>query len=175
MAEQKIPKSLSKAASRNTKIIKQYDATKSERIDRIMQNQQNKKKKSQKKKHKPDTPKKVYKPTDSCCITLEDKKERFLSNLSEKEKEHYCSVESFEKSVFLLEGVRIILRGPTYASVPRYPYRKRCSNGTKVCDFVERRIKRIIDSRYQIYVIADQLNPMELTIGDIRKYDEPNS
>lgn len=153
--KEKVPKSLAKAATANMKMIKRYKPTRKERIDHILENRR---------KNDP----KVDMPE-------EDKKAYALANVAVRQNDNYCSVESFERSVFLLEGIHIVLRAPTYATVRRYPFKKRCSKDTTVHDFVEKRIKRVIDSTYQVYVVSEKPNPLSLTVKEIRKYHTPNS
>lgn len=151
--KEKVPKSLAKAATANMKIIKRHTPSRKERIDHILE----KRRKS------------------TLEYSEEDKKNFVLANLADKKQNDYCTVESFERTVYLLEGIRIVLRAPTYATVRRYPFKKRCSNDTTVHDFVEKRIKRTINSTYQVYVVSEKLNPLDLAVKDIRKYPTSNS
>lgn len=153
--KEKVPKSLAKAAAANMKLIKRYKPTKKERIDRIIED------------HRKLDPRSDY--------TKEDVMNHIQVNMADKKRNEYCTVESFERSVFSLEGIRIVLRAPTYATVRRYPFRKRCSNDTNVHDFVEKRIKNTIDSTYQVYVVSDTKYSPDMPISKIRKYHSSNS
>ena len=165
MAQEKVPKSLAKAATRNMKTIKQYEPSKKHRIDRIIND-------SKTKKHKPPVKKKRKQIPEQ--IEIPDKKAHFLANYAERQSDLYCSVESFERTVYSLEGIRVILRAPTYAKVRRYTYKRRCSKDTSIRDFIEKRIKRNINSEYQIYISTDKEFSMDDPISSIRKYQKPN-
>jgi len=89
--KEKVPKSLAKAATANMKIIKRHTPSRKERIDHILE----KRRKS------------------TLEYSEEDKKNFVLANLADKKQNDYCTVESFERTVYLLEGIRIVLRAPT--------------------------------------------------------------
>ena len=167
MAQEKVPKSMAKAAARNTKVVKQYEPSKKARIDRIISES---KAKTTTKKRKPSKPKKKkqIKPE------IPDKKSYFLANYADKKDDMYCSVESFEKSVYLLEGIKVVLRAPTYAKVGRYNYKRKCSGDTSIKDFIDRRIMRSIDSTYQVYVVSDKEFSLSDSIETIRNYRNSN-
>lgn len=164
MAQEKVPKSLAKAATRNMKTIKQYEPSRKHRIDRIISD-------SKKKKIKPPVKKKKQTREQ---VELPEKKAHFLVNYADKQNDAYCSVESFEHLVYQLEGIRVVLRAPTYAKVGRYPYKRRCSKDTSIRDFIEKRIKRSINSTYQVYISTDQEFSLDDPISSIRKYHNPN-
>lgn len=166
MAQEKVPKSLAKAATRNMKTIKQYEPSRKHRIDRIINDSKNNKKKTK-------SPVKKRKPQPE-QIELPEKKAHFLANYADKQNDAYCSVESFERLVYQLEGIRIVLRAPTYAKVGRYPYKRRCSKDTSIRDFIENRIKRSINSTYQVYISTDKEFSLDDPISSIRKYHNPN-
>lgn len=150
-----IPKSLTKAATRNMKVIKSYKPSRKERIDRLIES---------KKAASVSPPK-----------NEEDKLKYFMQNEAQKQSDNYCTVEYFEKSVYSLEGIKVILRAPTYATVGRYTYRTKCSKDTTIREFIERRIKTSIDSTYQICIISDKDFSMDDPISVVTNYNHLNS
>lgn len=150
----KVPKSLTKAATKNMKIIKHHELSKKERIDKLIESR----------KTKVESPK-----------TVKEKKERFIANEAVRRSENYCSVESFERSVYSIEGIKVILRAPTHATVGRYTYRSRCSKNTTIRDFIRRRINPCINSTYEVYIASDKKFSMDDPISAVTNYDHSNS
>lgn len=150
-----IPKSLAKAATKNMKVIKNYKPSKKERINRLIESRK---------------AAKVSPPNN-----VEDKVACFMQNEAQRQSDNYCTVEYFEKSVYSLEGIKVILRAPTYATVGRYTYRTKCSKDTTIRDFIERRIKTSIDSTYQICIVSDKEFSMDDPISVVTNYNHLNS
>ncbi|CDG21650.1 conserved protein of unknown function [Xenorhabdus poinarii G6] len=51
-----------------------------------------------------------------------------------------ASVYDFERQVFGIEGVRLVIRGNGNLTLPDYPYQRRASDSTTVSEFLTNRI-----------------------------------
>jgi len=51
-----------------------------------------------------------------------------------------ASLYDFERQVFDIEGVRIVIRGNGYENLPNYSYQRRASDSTTVSEFVNNRL-----------------------------------
>ena len=94
----------------------------------------------------------------------------FIANYSEKKKFAYTTVKAFENILYSIEGIRIIVRASTNAVIPVYPYKKRCRGDTTVEHFINNRLNKVTDSRYEFYLPYNYSN--ETTIAELRKEEE---
>ena len=164
-------KSIAKAAARNRKVIKNYSESKKDRIDRLLSTSNKRSKSSDRKKVSKSEHVEYDKQNNTATnvnSNTDDSMKIFLNNMKEKDREFYCTVEEFEKRVYEVEHIHVILRASKISKVRKYPYSRKCSNDTPISKFIQNRIKRNIDSMYDIEVVDKILNK-DCTIGDIRR------
>lgn len=69
-----------------------------------------------------------------------------------------ATVYDFERQVFTVEGIRLVIRGNGNLSIPDYPYQRKASDNTTVSEFLNNRIYSILPNGTQAVLVGGDGN-----------------
>lgn len=89
----------------------------------------------------------------------------FTAKQTVKNNDMYYTVREFERDVYRIEGIKVIVRASSMTKIKKYTYKKRCASNNSVNYFFVKRLKQITDSEFEF--VLPYLDCAE-TVGDLR-------